>query len=82
LRIGAARFRVVKSCDRCILTTVDVDTAARGREPLATLVKTRRRDGLSWFGVHLVPDDPGALLHVGDAVEVTEDDPGFDGPQR
>jgi uncharacterized protein YcbX len=82
LRIGAARFRVVKSCDRCILTTVDADTAARGREPLATLVKTRRRDGLSWFGVHLVPDDPGALLHVGDAVEVTEDDPGFDGPQR
>jgi hypothetical protein len=32
--------------------------------------------------VQLVPDDPGELLHVGDLVEVTEDDPDFDGPQR
>lgn len=82
VRIGDARFRVVKGCDRCVLTTVDPDTAAVGREPLATLVRIRRWDGLSWFGTQLVPDDPGALLRIGDAVEVTEDDPSFDGPQR
>jgi uncharacterized protein YcbX len=82
VRIGGARFRVVKGCDRCVLTTVDPDTAAVGREPLATLVRTRRWDGLSWFGVQLVPDDPGAELHIGDALEVVEDDPDADGPQR
>ncbi len=82
VQIGDARFRVVKACDRCVLTTVDPATAARGREPLATLVRTRRWDGLSWFGVQLVPDDPGAVLRVGDALAVTVDEPDFDGPQR
>jgi uncharacterized protein YcbX len=82
LRIGEARFRAVKGCDRCVLTLVDPDTAAVGREPLATLVRTRRWDGLSWFGTQLVPDDPGALLRVGDTVQVIEEDRTFDGPQR
>jgi uncharacterized protein YcbX len=82
VRIGTARFRVVKGCDRCVLTTVDPDTAARSREPLATLVRTRRWDGLSWFGMQLVPDDPGAALRVGDAVDVTERVDAPDGPPR
>jgi len=72
LRIGEVTFRVAKGCDRCVLTTVDPDTAVKGREPLATLARHRRRDGKVWFGVNLIPDDPGAQIAVGAPVTVLE----------
>ncbi|HEX6403339.1 MAG TPA: MOSC N-terminal beta barrel domain-containing protein [Pseudonocardiaceae bacterium] len=72
LRIGAAQFRAAKACDRCVLTTIDPDTASRGREPLMTLARHRRWDGKAWFAINLIPDSPGAAVHVGDHVEVLE----------
>ncbi|CAN5404752.1 MOSC domain-containing protein [soil metagenome] len=72
LRIGTATFRVVKGCARCVLTTVDPETAERGKEPIATLARIRRWDGSTWFGVNLVPDSPGSIISVGDDVEVLE----------
>lgn len=82
IRIGEAVFRTPKGCDRCIMTTVDPQTAVRGREPLATLVRHRRWDGRSWFGMNLVPDTPGATIRVGDEVEVLEAVAAPDGPPR
>lgn len=70
LRIGAARFRAVKACDRCVLSTIDPDTAIKGKEPVATLARHRRWDGKVWFAINLIPDSPGATLRVGDQVEV------------
>jgi uncharacterized protein len=70
LRIGAARFRAVKAGDRCVLTTIDPLTAAKGKEPIATLARHRRWDGKVWFAINLIPDSPGATLYVGDEVEV------------
>ncbi len=70
LRIGAARFRAVKGCDRCVLTTVDPDTATKGKEPIATLARHRRWDGKVWFAINLIPDSPGASVHVGDEIEI------------
>jgi len=72
LRIGAASFRVVKACDRCVFTTIDPETARKGKEPLATLVRHRRWDSKVWFAINLIPDSPGATVHVGDRVEVVE----------
>ena len=72
LRIGVAVFRSVKGCPRCVLTTVDPDTGRRGKEPLRTLARYRRWAGKTWFGVNLIPDTPGAVIRVGDRVEVTE----------
>ena len=72
LRIGAASFRVVKACDRCVFTTIDPGTARKGKEPLATLVRHRRWDSKVWFAINLIPDSPGATVHVGDRVEVVE----------
>ncbi|MFR9804976.1 MOSC domain-containing protein [Pseudonocardia sp. RS010] len=69
LRIGAARFRVVKPCGRCVVTTIDPRTAGKGREPLATLARHRRIGGKAVFGVNLVPDTPGVAVRVGDEVE-------------
>ena len=72
LRIGAASFRAVKACDRCVFTTIDPGTARKGKEPLATLVRHRRWDGKVWFAINLIPDSPGATVHVGDRIEVVE----------
>ncbi len=72
IRIGDAAFRVARGCARCVLTTVDPDTARTGREPLATLARHRRFDKKVWFGRNLIPDDPGATISVGDPVEVLD----------
>ncbi len=82
IRIGAAVFRAVKGCDRCVLTLVDPDTAIKGKEPIATLARHRRWDGATWFGMSLVPDTPGATIRVGDDVEILESVPAPDGPPR
>jgi MOSC domain-containing protein len=71
IRIGSVPFRVVKACDRCVLTTIDPDTATKGKEPMATLARHRQWDGNTWFGVQLVPDAIGTV-QVGDAVQVVE----------
>ncbi|NJP89255.1 MOSC domain-containing protein [Nonomuraea sp. FMUSA5-5] len=56
LRIGEVEFRVTKGCDRCVLTTVDTETYRKGKEPLRTLARHRKRDGKVWFGINLIPD--------------------------
>jgi uncharacterized protein YcbX len=72
LLIGDLTFRVAKGCDRCVFTTIDPETATKGKEPLWTLARHRRWDGKVWFGVNLIPDDPApdATIRVGDPVVV------------
>jgi uncharacterized protein YcbX len=82
LRIGAAEFRAVKGCDRCVMTTVDPSSAGRGKEPLATLARHRRWDGATWFGMNLIPDTPDVTIRVGDPVEILAAVPAPDGPPR
>jgi len=82
IRIGAAAFRSPKGSARCVMTTTDPDTAARGKEPLATLARHRRWDGKTWFGMNLVPDTLDAVIRVGDEVEVIEAVESADGPPR
>ena len=73
VRIGDVEFRVVKSCSRCILTTIDPATGERtsDREPLATLKTYREQDGDVMFGQNLVNDGIGQLA-VGMPVTVLE----------
>ncbi|WP_117666041.1 MOSC domain-containing protein [Micromonospora sp. MW-13] len=71
LRIGSARFRAAGSCGRCVVTTTDQETGARGKEPLRTLGRHRSIGGKLLFGLHLVPDGPG-VVRVGDPVEPTD----------
>jgi len=68
-RIGALAFRVVKPCDRCVVTTTDQATAERGSEPLRTLARYRRRDGKVFFGQNAVHQGLGRL-RVGEPVLV------------
>lgn len=74
LRIGPVTFRSVKGCNRCVLTTIDPDTAVKGHEPLFALARHRRWDGKVWFGVNLIPDQPvpDATIRPGDPIEILE----------
>ena len=69
VRIGDCRFRVVKPCPRCSVTTVDPDTGERGDEPLRTLAGYRKREGGVMFGQNLIHEGTGEI-HVGDLLEV------------
>jgi uncharacterized protein YcbX len=69
--IGEVAFRVAKTCGRCVVTTTDQGTAARGKEPLHSLGRHRRRDGKLVFGQNLVPCTRGTI-RVGDPVTITE----------
>ena len=69
VRVGAVEFRLVKPCERCVMTTIDPDTLAQGKEPLRTLARHRKWEGKTWFGMNIIPDNRGEL-RVGDVVEV------------
>ena len=73
IRIGDVEFRLVKSCSRCILTTIDPYTGIRDeqREPLATLMTYRKQDDGIMFGQNLVNDGSG-VLEVGMPVTILE----------
>jgi uncharacterized protein YcbX len=73
LRIGDVVFDVVKPCGRCIITTIDQETAIKSIEPLPTLKRYRRSsDGTKvLFGQNLTLPRAG-IVRVGDVVEVLE----------
>ena len=74
VKIGEVVFEVVRPCERCILTTAEIDRDVfdeRG-EPLATLAKFRAGEqGGVFFGQNLAPLNEG-MVQVGDVVEVLE----------
>jgi hypothetical protein len=67
LRVGDITLRVVKPCDRCVVTTIDQETGDRGRQPLHILGRHRRHPEGLLFAVNAIPDAPG-LVRVGDEV--------------
>lgn len=69
--IGETHFEVTHPCARCVVTTIDQQTAERDRdgEPLKTLATFRRRDGNVYFGQNLNTRSTGAV-RVGDEVRV------------
>ena len=76
IRIGGAMFRIVKPCDRCIVTTIDQQTGQRPdrTEPLRTLGNFRHDERGIMFGQNLVPVSLGQIA-IGDRVELLESGP-------
>ena len=56
-KIGKNNFIGVKPCARCVLTTVDQETAEKATEPLATLASYRKRENKIYFGQNVVAVD-------------------------
>ena len=72
-RIGETMFHVVKPSARCVMTTVDQAAGVKtGTEPLKTLASFRTRNGNVHFGQNMIADRAGAIIRVGDTVEVLE----------
>jgi len=69
LRVGEAGavLRGEGPCDRCVVTTIDQDTAEKGRQPLRALGQHRKREQGLLFGLNLLVESPGRIA-VGDEV--------------
>lgn len=73
IRIGSCTFDIVEACGRCMMTTINPETASIGKEPLSTLATYRRGpDGSVLFGQFLAHRQAGTI-HVGDTVEILEE---------
>ena len=68
LLIGEVGFQVVKPCARCVLITVNQQTAERGKEPLATLATYRSQGSKVYFGQNAVALTQG-IVRVGDPIQ-------------
>lgn len=71
IRIGELDFSVIKPCARCVLTTVDQDTARKGKEPLKTLSSYRTVNNKVLFGQNMVALNTGKI-HIGDLLILME----------
>lgn len=67
--IGTNRFVGVKPCARCVLTTVDQETAQKGKEPLKTLATYRNFNNKIIFGQNAVALDH-TLINLGDTLTI------------
>ena len=75
IRIGPVVLRNAGRCDRCVVTTTDQRTGARGREPLRTLATFRRdpdQPGAVFFGSNYIQETKSGMIRVGDGVEVVK----------
>lgn len=68
--LSNVQFRAVKPCARCVLTTVDQQTAAKSAEPLKTLAGYRTMNKKVMFGQNLIHTGSG-IIHIGDPITVT-----------
>jgi uncharacterized protein YcbX len=67
--VGDVRFRVAKPSDRCVMTTIDLESLQTSKEPIRTLARHRLVDHKTLFAVNLIPETTGRIS-VGDEVIV------------
>lgn len=72
IQVGETVLRLVKPCDRCVMTTIDPTNLSYGHQPLYTLARHRRVGSKALFGHNLIPERPGWIA-VGDPVVVLDD---------
>lgn len=77
IRIGSARFNLVKPCARCVITTTDQSTGTRGAEPLRTLATYRAAGNKVLFAMNAMGDQHGTV-RVGDRVTLPGDEAWMD----
>ncbi|NCD69590.1 MOSC domain-containing protein [Mucilaginibacter agri] len=69
IRIGDIDFYGVKRCARCVMITIDQQSAAKHPEPLKVLAKYRAQNNKIYFGQNLLHKGTGNIS-VGDVLEV------------
>lgn len=71
LQIGDVQFRRVKACGRCVIPSIDPDTAEKQPEVIKTLADFRTTDNRILFGQNLTASGQG-LLRTGMAVRLID----------
>ena len=71
MRIGETKFRIVKPCSRCVIPSINIDTAEREEEPTKTLMGYRKRENKIFFGQNVIANNFG-VIEVGMPVEIVE----------
>ncbi|TDK49968.1 MOSC domain-containing protein [Algoriphagus formosus] len=69
IQIGEVAFQIVKPCARCVMTTVNQNTAETSKEPLKTLASYRTVGNKVLFGQNMVALGEG-VVRIGDKIEV------------
>jgi uncharacterized protein YcbX len=67
ISIAGIDFRLPKPCSRCLVPTIDPETALTGKEPLSTLNRLRKWHNKVYFGQNALHNQSGELS-VGDTV--------------
>ncbi len=73
IQIGSVTLRAAGKSDRCILTTTDQQTGARGKEPLKTLATFRRdieQSSAVYFGANFINESKSGWVQVGDELVI------------
>lgn len=65
--IGNLKFRAIKPCSRCVITTINPETAEKGSEPLETLAKFRKVGNKVNLGMNLITLGVG-IVKVGSEI--------------
>ena len=71
IRIGDITFRFVKPCSRCVIPSINIDTAEREEEPIKTLLSYRKRDKKIFFGQNVIAESNGQI-NVGMPIEIID----------
>ncbi|MES2780479.1 MAG: MOSC N-terminal beta barrel domain-containing protein [Bacteroidota bacterium] len=69
--INDRTFRGIKQCKRCVVTTINQQTAIANAEPLKTLATYRKLDSHIMFGQNIAGPHAG-IISVGDAITVID----------
>jgi len=67
--IGGITFFGVKPCARCMITTIDQQTAEKAKEPLKTLSTYRSKNNNIYFGQNLLFNGNG-IVRIGDTISL------------
>jgi uncharacterized protein len=62
-------FLGVKPCSRCVMTTINQQTAEKGKEPLTTLATYRMKNNKIYFGQNVLQQQDG-FINVGDEIKI------------
>ena len=71
IQIGDITFRFVKPCSRCVIPSINIDTAEREEEPIKTLLSYRKRDNKIYFGQNVIAEANGEI-DVGMSINILE----------
>jgi len=69
IKIGNIVYRIVKPCSRCVIPSINLETAEREKEPTQTLLTYRKKNNKIFFGQNVIADGQGEIS-VGMGVEV------------